>query len=51
MRRDEGASQPTGHAQSPLSSAFPIIIRLDSSSSLFERCMLMGTVAQNGALG
>ena len=44
MRHDEGASQPTGHAQSPLSSAFPIIILLDSSSSHFERCMLMGTI-------
>ena len=46
MRHDEGARQPTGHAQSPLSSAFPIIIILDSSPSLFKRCMLMGTVAK-----
>ena len=36
------ARQPTGHAQSPLSNAFPIIILLDTP--LFKRCMLMGTV-------
>ena len=44
MRHDEGARQPTGHAQSPLSSAFPIIILLDSNLPIFKRCMLMGTV-------
>ena len=51
MRHDEGARQPTGHAQSPLSSAFPIIILLDSSPPLFQQCMLMGTVPKTVHLG
>ena len=33
MRHDEGARQPTRHAQSPLSSAFPIIILLSLSGT------------------
>ena len=51
VRHDEGARQPTGHAQSPLSSAFPIIILLDSSPPLFQQCMLMGTVPKTVHLG
>ena len=45
VRRDEGQVSPQGHAQSPLSSAFPIII---ASSSLLD-----GAWGQspNGAFG
>ena len=51
MRNDEGARQPTGHAQSPLSNAFPIIILLDSSLSYPQTVLVDGHGAQNGSLG
>ena len=44
----KGHQQPTGHAQSPLSSAFPIIILLDNSLS---STLVDGYGAQNGSHG
>ena len=44
----KGHQQPTGRAQSPLSSAFPIIILLDNSLS---STLVDGHGAQNGSLG
>ena len=51
MRNDEGHQQPTGRAQSPLSSAFPIIILLDNCLSSTLKVLVDGHGAQNGSLG
>ena len=47
----KGHQQPTGRAQSPLSSAFPIIILLDNSLSSTLKVLVDGHSAQNGSLG
>ena len=47
----KGHQQPTGHAQSPLSNAFSIIILLDNSLSSTLTVLLDGHGVQNGSLG
>ena len=47
----KGHQQPTGRAQSPLSSAFPIIILLDNCLSSTLKMLVDGHSAQNGSLG
>ena len=47
----KGHQQPTGRAQSLLSSAFPIIILLDNSLSSTLKVLVDGPGAQNGSLG
>ena len=47
----KGHHQPTGRAQSPLSSAFPIIILLDNFLSSTLKVLVDGHGAQNGSLG
>ena len=47
----KGHQQPTGRAQSPPSSAFPIIILLDNFLSSTLKVLVDGHGAQNGSLG
>ena len=47
----KGHQQPTGRAQSPLSSAFAIIILLDNFLSSTLKVLVNGHGAQNGSLG
>ena len=47
----KGHQEPTGRAQSPLSSAFPIIILLDNFLSSTLKVLVDGHGAQNGSLG
>ena len=47
----KGHQQPTGRAQSPLSSAFPIIILLDNGLSSTLKVLVDGHGAQNCSFG
>ena len=47
----KGHQQPSGRAQSPLSSAFSIVILLGISCAQRKRCLVDGHGAPTGSLG